>query len=387
MSKKKLIANLILFAAIIVLVGIIVFNLNDIREIGATLKGVDFRYILIALALLTGYLIIWPLTLVILIKARGQKISAGHVYVVGFTEHFFSGVTPFSTGGQPFEAYALAQRGVKARESTGALMMNFITYMISTNLFAFLSLIYYDKFTAGMQNFIPLAIAGFTINFLILAIIIALGVSKKLCRGIIKLVNTLCKIKWLNKLMGDKTGALEEYFTGVQEAFRSLLKHKWQSLLCVLLNIIKMGFYYAIPFFVLKSLYPQLGAEYFWYILLGASFAITMVVFLPTPGTTGGVEFTLQSILATVPGVSEQAALAASAMLLWRGITYFLPMLISFIFYLIYQHGLNKEERLKKKIAADGETITTDVSGPEEEENASPATETETDNSDGEDES
>jgi len=350
MSKKKLIANIILLFAIVVLVCVIIFQLNDIKEIGETLASTNVKYIIIALALLAAYLLIWPLTLVILMKARGQDISAGHIYVVGFTEHFFSGVTPFSTGGQPFEVYALAQRGIKARESTGVLMMNFITYMISTNLFAMISLIFYKQFTAGMQNFIVIAIVGFVINFLVLALIISFGVSKRLCNGIIKLVNALCKIKWINKLAGNKIDALEEYFVGVQEAFRSLAGHKWHSLLCVALNIVKMFFYYAIPYFVLKSLFPELGADYFWYILLGASFAITMVVFLPTPGTTGGVEFTLQSILATVPGVSS--AVAASGMILWRGMTYFLPMIISFIFYLAYQHGINKEERRKKALAA-----------------------------------
>lgn len=350
MSKKKLIANVILLLAIVVLVCVILFQLNDIKEIWATLKTTRISYILIALVLLAGYLAIWPTTLVILMKARGQTIKSKHVYVVGFTEHFFSGVTPFSTGGQPFEVYALAQRGVKARESTGVLMMNFITYMISTNFFAFLSLIYYEKFTAGMQNFVPLAIAGFTINFLVLAIIVTLGVSKKICGGIIKLVNALCRIKWINKLLGSKIPELEEYFVGVQEAFRSLASHKGASILCVLLNVVKMAFYYAIPFFVLKSVFPSLGAEYFWYVTLGASFAITMVVFLPTPGTTGGVEFTLQSILATVPSVTS--AVAASGMILWRGITYFLPMLVSFIFYIVYQHGINKEIRVREKAEA-----------------------------------
>jgi len=349
MSKKKLIANAILLIAIVVLVGIIVFQLNDIKEIGEALMTTQVKYIIIALLFLAAYLAIWPLTLVILMRARGQSIAARHIYVVGFTEHFFNGITPFSTGGQPFEVYALAQRGVKARESTGILMMNFITYMISTNLFAIISLIYYKEFTAGMQNFTVIAIIGFAINFLVLCLIVAFGVSKKLCSGILKIVNALCRVKWINKLIGNKSEALNEYFVGVQEAFRSLAGHKAHTALCILLNIIKMFCYYAIPFFVLKSVYPTLGAEYFWYILLGASFAITMVVFLPTPGTTGGVEFTLQSILATVPGVTS--AVAAGGMILWRGITFFLPIIISFVFYIAYQHGINKEERLKQKEA------------------------------------
>lgn len=360
MSKKKLIGNIILLLAIVVLVFVIIFQLNDIKEIGQVLASANIKYILIALALLAAYLIIWPITLVILMRAREQKISAGHVYIVGFTEHFFSGVTPFSTGGQPFEVYALSQRGVKARESTGVLLMNFITYMISTNLFAAISLIFYKEFTAGMQNFTVIAIVGFTVNFLVLALIIAFGASKGLCRGIIKLVNALCKIKWINKLIGEKVSELEEYFVGVQEAFRSLVGHKWHTLLCILLNIIKMFFYYAIPYFALKSLFPELGAEYFLYILLGASFAITMVVFLPTPGTTGGVEFALQSILSTVPGVSS--AVAASGMILWRGITYFLPMIISFIFYLAYKRGLDRDEKKLKAVKEDGksEAVLTD---------------------------
>lgn len=346
MSKKQMISNIILILAITILVGIVIFSLEDFGSVINVIKYTKYQYILIALGLLIVYFLLWPLTVIILTRLRTKEIKRRDIFLIGSTEHFFNGITPFSSGGQPFEVYAFSQKGIKARDSTGILMMNFISFMIATNTFAIASLFFYKSFMSKMSNFAAVTIIGFSMNFLVLVIIFLFGISKKFSSLIVKLAKLFAKIKPLKKLIESKIPLLEEYIDGVQEAFKNLMKHKFHFLLCYLINVVKMAVYYAIPFFILLSLNVDVGINDLTYVMLGTSFATTMVVFLPTPGSSGGIEFAFKSIFASL-GVDS--IVATSGMLLWRAITFFFPLVLSFICYMIFVGKLKRENKNKKE--------------------------------------
>lgn len=355
MTKKRMIANIILILAITVLVGIIVFSLDDISSVFDVIKTTRYQDILIAIALLLLYFALWPVTVVILTRLIDRQIKIKDIYIIGATEHFFNGITPFSSGGQPFEVYAFSQKGIKAKDSTGILMMNFISFLIATNTFAIASLFYYESFMKEMSNFAAVTIIGFTMNFLVLVIIIAFGVSRRFSSLIVKLARALCRFRFLKKLIEPRIPNLEEYIEGVQSAFRHLMSHKFVFLLCFLINVVKMFVYYAIPFFILKALHVQIGWNNLIYVILGTSFATTMVVFLPTPGSSGGIEFAFKSIFASIQGVTS--TVATSGMLLWRAITFFLPILLSFGAYLLFNHRVKKDETRKETVPDAGSDL------------------------------
>lgn len=348
MSKKRMISNIIMILAITILVGVIIFSFEDISSIIDVIKYTKYQYILIAVLLLLAYFLIWPSTVIILTRLRNKEIRKRDIFLIGSTEHFFNGITPFSSGGQPFEVYAFSQKGVLPRDSTGILMMNFISYMIATNTFAIASLFFYQSFMSKMTNFAAVTIIGFSMNFLVLVFIFMFGISKKTSNFIVKVAKLFAKIKPLKKLIESKIPMLEEYIDGVQEAFRNLMKHKFHFLICYFINVVKMAIYYAIPFFILLSLGVSVGINDLTYIMLGTSFATTMVVFLPTPGSSGGIEFAFKSIFASINGVTS--IVATSGMLLWRAITFFLPMIISFICYLIFAHNVKKDYNRKVEL-------------------------------------
>ncbi len=350
-----MIANVILILAITVLVGIIVFSLDDISGVFDVIKTTRYQDILIAVALLFLYFALWPLTIVILTRIINKEIRVKDIYIIGATEHFFNGITPFSSGGQPFEVYAFSQKGVRAKDSTGILMMNFISFLIATNTFAVASLFYYESFMKEMSNFAAVTIIGFTMNFLVLVVIIAFGISRKFSSLIVKFAGFLCRFRFLKKIIEPKIPNLEEYIEGVQSAFKHLMGHKFIFLLCFLINVVKMFVYYAIPFFILKSLHVSIGWNNLIYVILGTSFATTMVVFLPTPGSSGGIEFAFKSIFASIQGVTS--TVATSGMLLWRAITFFLPILLSFGAYLIFNHSVKKDEKRKENVPDDGSDL------------------------------
>ena len=73
-------------------------------------------------------------------------------------------------------------------------------------------------------------------------------------------------------------------------------------------------------------------------VLFATSFAITAVVWVPTPGGTGGIEYAFSIVISSVclmASANSGAALALS--LLWRLATYYFTLIVSFVFVCIFQ--------------------------------------------------
>lgn len=345
MEKKK-VKNIILYifyGAVTIALLVFILSMNDLDKIIEVVKTADITNLMIAIGLVLVYLALYPLTLCFLVKAEKIDIKLRDVYTIGMTEHFFNGITPFSTGGQPFQIYAFSQKKVKLSNSTSLLMMNFVIFMMVTNIFAICSLFYFDKFITD-SSMMVIAIIGFTMNFLVLFFMIALATSKTIKNGIIWILTKLAKIKFLHKFLESKITQVNEYIEQTQEAFASLWKHKLTFVLCFVTRFITMAIYYSITFFILRALHIDIGFEQIFFVISGSAFAITMVVFLPTPGSSGGIEFAFSSIFAAL-AIETTTSASMGGMLIWRLITYYLTMLISLIFYIVFEIS----NRLHKK--------------------------------------
>ena len=61
-------------------------------------------------------------------------------------------------------------------------------------------------------------------------------------------------------------------------------------------------------FYILRSLHIDVGYDLFFTIICGTSFAVTAVVFLPTPGSSGGIEFAFSIIFTAFISMSDATA-------------------------------------------------------------------------------
>ena len=209
-SKKGLISNIIFLILLTALVVTLFLSFGEIQKIGETLAqiatGNNWLWLLAAFGAVIVYFLLWPITLNLFARAAGSNASKTDGYLIGCSEHFYNGVTPFATGGQPFQIYSFTKRGTSASVATSAVLANFVTFMIATNLIAFVSLFFYPEITKGLAALNIewakyVAIVGYTINFLVLLFMIALGTSKHLKNWIIAIIKFLTKPKFLLIIM------------------------------------------------------------------------------------------------------------------------------------------------------------------------------------------
>ena len=326
--------NFIIIVALIILVMIVVISRNDVLKIYETFKGADYIYLIVALLVILLYMLLEPLSLHLCIRARNKEISFVDSMIISTTSFFFNAITPFSSGGQPFQVYAFHKKNVKASESTGALLVNFIIYQIVCAVICTFSLFfYYGEISQKVQNIQVFILIGYALVVSNCLIFASIGLFKKVTNIIIKIATFLKKIKIFRKI---NLVALEEYCDNVRLGFKEIWAKPVNVLFVVITKLAAWILFYTIPFFVLKAVHANISLENLWYTVAVASFTAVAISYIPTPGGVGGAEFAFTVLFIVFFAANSQAA-ATSSMLLWRFLTYYLPAIISFICYLEFE--------------------------------------------------
>jgi hypothetical protein len=191
-----------------------------------------------------------------------------------------------------------------------------------------------------------------------------LAYSKWVKNFIITLFKWVCKIKFINKWFGGYLQKFEEYCENTQAAVKMLNEHKKSTFFSFLVRFIDMFLYYSIPFFLLKAVDLPIDGSSFFLCLFGASFAITAVGWMPTPGATGGIEYSFSIVIASVLEGTLDMSSANAVSLLWRLLTFYFILIISFICTAwlegLISHRLKKEAKALDD-AADKDMSTTEL--------------------------
>jgi uncharacterized membrane protein YbhN (UPF0104 family) len=214
---------------------------------------------------------------------------------------------------------------------------------------------------ANISNFAVIAIIGFSLNFINLAFFICLGTCKWMKDIMVKLATLACKIKFIGKHFSNRIPEFETYCDNAQKGIRYVLSHGWTFTVTLIIKFINLLIYYSIPFFIMLSLNIDLfslqvsttvseawnGWRNYAFTVLGTAFTLCTASWIPTPGSTGGMETAFKLIFG---GYFElDGAQSASAMFVWRILTYYLILVLSFITYLVFKryssHLRNKEIR------------------------------------------
>ncbi|MDE7264491.1 MAG: flippase-like domain-containing protein [Anaeroplasmataceae bacterium] len=352
---KKVFPKIILFLVLTIVVLIIIFSLGDIAEIAKVLKNVQVKWLAVAFLFLILYMILYPMPLYFLGRSKEEgNIGLLDTAMIGSIEYFFNGITPFSSGGQPFQIYSYSKIGVSVHRSSGIILMNFVICQMSIVILCIASLFFFNELTNGVVYLQVMIGVGLAINILIFTLFCSVGISKTVRRLLSKVVNWFLNWKIFKGKIARFSSSFDEYCTGAQATFKALFHQKFKFLGCVILKLIGLLCYYIIPFFILMALGVEVGMRQLAVITAMTTFAVAMTCYIPTPGATGGIEFAFRELFVTlIPSIA--GSIATSGLLLWRFITYYFLMLISFIIYLIFEVSVGHRHK-KNKISCISES-------------------------------
>lgn len=344
-KTKKLIRNLILFFALIILTFSIILKDQDVSQIFNILLNVKKEYILIAIACMCIYILCDAINIGRTLKALKEKSTFLKNIKYSLIGFFFSSVTPAASGGQPMQIYYMHKEKISVASSTLALLINLTCVQIVTISVALFSLIfnyqYLNKFLVGFF------ILGITLNSSALALLLISILSKRMTRG---LINIAIKILRLFKVKNieAKQEKLEDELKKYQDSAEYIKSNKLVILKNLVTTYIQYIVYYSISYWVYCSF--GLSGHTAFEIITMQSVLYATVSGIPSPGAVGVSEGGYLAIFETVfPGT-----ILNSAMLLTRGVNFYLFVAISAIIVII--NALNANAK-KDEVDVQFETI------------------------------
>lgn len=307
------------------------FREMNFHHLGSVFLQLHKGYILLAFLFMAAFVIIEGVSIALLARALGYKTGFASLAVYSASDIYFSAITPSATGGQPASAYYMAKGGIQVSHATTILVVNILLYTMSLLIMGLWALaVKFRFFAEAGRPFQAMFVIGIGLQLGLVGLCLWCMFSKGLIRRAGRFgVTLLCRLR-LMKNREEKLETIDESIHRYQSGMRFIRKKP--GLMAVVLgsNILQRIAFFSIGWFVYKSF--GLGQAGYGEFIAIQSLLAMAVNSLPVPGAIGLSE---GSFLYLFQHIFPAAALAP-AMLLTRGINYYLCFILCGVYTLIY---------------------------------------------------
>ncbi len=313
---------------LVIITGIILFLVlkDDFYSIIDLFTHANFIWIFFAFFLQIIYFLFESLAFDQIIKSYDQNHSFFKTFKLNLVTKFFNGITPFSTGGQPMQVYFLKKEGFRVTKATNMIIQNFILYqlsLVSVGTIA-ISLNFFFHYFDRIPFLRYLVTCGFIINALVMLFSFLVSFSNRFNQRLLQVGIFLGTKVRLIKNREKTEEKWMERCNDFHQGATYIVNHKWLCFKGYLYNVLGLLVYYAIPYFIIKALgfsIPFIPA------IVASSYVLIIGSFVPIPGASGGIEYGFLQFFGNFVGGS----ILSATLLIWRTITYYLPMVVGAI--------------------------------------------------------
>ena len=337
---KKYVFSAVLF--VLLILGTYYFILKDysIQEFLASLKNCNPFILMWAFVLLISYAFFHCLYLKRMFYHLGYKINWYQALGYIMTEVYFSAITPSSMGGQPVEMIEMSKDKIPYRVNSVVILLNTLIYKVALVFLAIIGFLFFSqKLFTFNTLFNWLVLLGFVTTLLVMLLFFLLIYSEKLMYRIIQFVLKILK-KFKVKNVAEREAKLKESLKEYQECAKFTKKHPkilleaFVILLLQRISILSISYVIYLSFGLNEmSIFEVIAFQVC--ITLGSDF-------VPFPG---GVVVS-EGLLLQANQIIYGTVLATSGMMLLRGISFYLLVIFSFIFYLFF-HFVKRRKAVK----------------------------------------
>lgn len=327
--KNKKIVNIILLLVATILVLYFMLK-DDFSAIVHEIIHINPLWLILALFFIFGYWFFKTIILYDICKTFKENYSFKRAFRIQLLTHFFNAITPFSSGGQPFQLYSLKKDGFSYNDGTNIVIQEFIIYQLALVTLGVVAIIYnfFFELFPEVKILETLVTLGFLINFFVIVILFVLAYFKKIDQFLVKLgVTLLMKFHIVKK---DKQQEIinkwDEHIEKFNVGAHKLTKNKWRFLKLYAISMVALVSLYIIPCVLLygmgdlKSITPITA-------IIASAYVMLIGSFVPIPGGTGGLEYGFIAFY----GNFIKGPILSALMLIWRVVTYYFGIILGAI--------------------------------------------------------
>lgn len=296
--------------------------------------GLKMHYLVVAFLVFVGVLLAEAVKYAVMLKATTGKFRFSLAFQVGALGKYYDNVTPFGSGGQPFQVYYLNKRNVPFGTATSLPIAGFLM-----NQIAFIALMLFGFVINSQRRFVTSSVFIVSayigiIFYIVVPLMVVLftfmpKVSGKILVFFIRLGHKMHLVKHPDETTVKVMHNMEAY----RQSLMALSRTKYLLLLVFVFSLLYQVCICSIPFFILKAFGAGTG---FVDIFFMCVFTYSAVTFVPTPGNAGAAEGTFYALFKTL-----NSGYIFWAMIIWRFLSYYMFIITGAGIY-IYNFVKNK---------------------------------------------
>ena len=274
----------------------------DITLIPMIMKLVNKKFIFIGFLIMVLYIILECTIINILIKTIQKtkvRFLAVKIAMMGF---YYNLVTPFASGSQPMQIYALNKYDINLSKSIAIVTNKTVLFQTVVTIYsAVIIFLNIEVLKNELPSMLVLMSIGMVMNIVSLLggmlIVLTPNTMKIIVKVIVNILYRLNIFKSLNK----KIHTINKFIDDYSYSIKLFIKNKKALCLSIILTIIQLTVFFSISYCVYKafnlnglSLFEVLSLQVFLYMSVSP---------IPTPGNVGANEVAFLTIFANVfPG-------------------------------------------------------------------------------------
>ena len=377
-SKKSVVKYIlnISFVLIVTALAIVLTTWGKVGIIWNNLVKSDVKWLLAILGVMTGTIIIRSFILFCFARLYTRKYHFHQALAVDQVGVFYNAVTPGASGGQIMQAYTYKKQGLHISSAVSALAMYSIVFQLVLIIYGLLAFIMkFDlimsipALTIALDQVkieIPallLTILGFILNLSVILMVLLMsywhGFHNFVMGPVIALLHKIKIVKDSNKTRENLRIQVENF----KIEFRRLWTNIPFFILVSICFALYMTLKYSVPYFCGLALGSEhQGINYFWDSVFLGNYHQMITGLIPLPGSAGVSEyfftklfyneakpeegfFFIQELTAgeKVPYTSATYNMTVSALLLWRSITFIIPIVAAGLTTAFYRASPKEE--------------------------------------------
>ncbi len=328
-KKRKTILTYIAFIVINTLVvgGLILFENKSGDKVSGraafSLLGKNWWYTVMFLSIYFAIILADSVVFYTLIKRIRKDKSAGLAIKVSLLGRYYDRITPWATGGEPFQIAYLVSGGLSLGDS-GAVTMSRHIIRFFTTAIAVITILIASRISANIYVMLAAIISvllGLAVPIFMLICCFKPKVGQGIGRGAITFLHKIKLVKNYDKQLAKMNEEVNSFVSGI----KNLSANKRVIIVIALASLIELFGANSIPYFVMKAL--NVSQITYWKTLVLCIFVNYSASFAPTPGGAGIAELSFYAIFAAF--VSQSYIFWA--VLFWRIAIFYLPVLIGFV--------------------------------------------------------
>ena len=386
-SKKSVLkyALNISFVLVVTAVSIVLTTWNKWDLIIDNLAKADVRWLFVILGVVFGTILVRSFILFCFARLYTRKYHFHQAMAVDQVGVFYNAVTPGASGGQIMQAYTYKKQGLHISSAVSALAMYSIVFQIVLIIYGLLAFIikfdlimqlesisirFNDQFTLVIPTLL-LTILGFLLNVSMILIVLLMGYWHAFHNFIMGPVIGLgAKLKLIKN--PDKT---RENLRIQVENFKIEFRRLWTNIPFFILIMVSFALYmtlkFSIPYFCGLALGNEnTSINYFWDSVFLGNYHQMITGLIPLPGSAGVSEYVFTMLFVNksnpengfyymavpslddngVPFSKASESLAISCLLLWRSITFIIPIVVAGLTTAFYKASPKDEARAREDL-------------------------------------